>query len=68
MEGQRNEALPLGRQGRGETGNLALSAGRSFNLAPPISLILTKRDKEVARIIMIRSNSRRHYNLQVRDG
>lgn len=60
MEGQRNETLPLGGQGRGETGNLALCQQVEVcNVAPPLALILIKRDKEVARIIMIRSNSRR---------
>lgn len=43
MEGQRNETLPLGGQGRGETGNLALSAGRSLQ---PCTTYCSDTDKK----------------------
>lgn len=60
MKAQRNEALPLGRQGRSETGSLALCQEVEVrNVVQLIALILIKRDKEGPRIIAIRSNSRR---------
>jgi len=58
VKGQGNEMLPLGGQGRGDTGSLALRQRVEVrHVAQPFALILIKRDKE-GRRIKIRSNSR----------